>query len=247
MKGKGITVNGIKLDEFLRDQEEISEQIEREKLIAETIIDVNGYHKPRARFKPYNEKNGKVRHLERRELNESMYVDEMSKRLRNKDYHGAIIIYFLCGGITKYVCQKDMRDEISAFAEKNDIKIVRNLQAATENKFRHIRESVLFEDYFEYHGKMPVMYRMTDEGLNTLDPKTALQLAEKRKSVSPKRSEPPKTQSVTQNVPVVSEEKQKVKEKPETQDNIKNIINEAIKAVGGMTFSGDIHIHVHLK
>lgn len=241
MKGKGITVNGIKIDEFLRDQEEISEQIEREKLIAETTIEVNGYHKPRARFKPYNEKNGKVRNLERRELNESMYVDEMSKRLRNKDYQGAIIIYFLCGGITKYVCQKDMRDEIIAFAKKNNIKIVKNLQATTENKFRRIRKSVLFEDFFEYHGNMPVMYRMTEEGLNTLDPKTALRLAEKRKPESPKRSESPKTQPVTQNVPVVSEEK------PETQDNIQNIINEAIKALGGMTYSGDIHIHIYLK
>ena len=241
MKGKGITVNGIKLDEFLRDQEEIEAEIEREKLVAETIIEVNGYHKPRARFKPYNEKNGKVRHLERQELNESMYAGEMSKCLRNRDYQGAIIIYFLCGGITEYVSQKDMRGEISTFAKKNNIKIVGNIQAATENKFRRIRKSVLFEDYFEYHGNMPVLYRMTGEGLNTLDPKTAFQLAEKRKTESPKRSEPPKTQPVTQNVPVVSEEK------PKTQDNIKNIINEAIKALGGMTYSGDIHVHIHLK
>lgn len=56
MKWKGITVNDIKLDEFLRDQEEIDAEIEREKLVTETTIEVNGYHKPRARFKPYNEK-----------------------------------------------------------------------------------------------------------------------------------------------------------------------------------------------
>lgn len=108
---EGITVNGIKIDEFMKDKDEISEQIEREKLVSENTPEISVYRKSRERYKPHNEKNGKVRELNQKEINESVYEETMCKLLRNMKYKHAIVVFFMASGNTSWTTQRTVREE----------------------------------------------------------------------------------------------------------------------------------------
>lgn len=247
MKNDGITVNGIILDEFLKDKDAIEEQIEREKLVSENTPETSVYYKPRERYKPHNEKNGKVRKLDQKEINESIYEETMCKQLRNMKYKHAIAIFFMASGHTGWVTQRMIREEFIRICDKHNIKITKYLQPVISKHFIFLRDSKLFADHFEIKQGNPLKYRMDDSILDKYNLDTIVKLSDK---AAPKPAPKPKAKPEI-NLPIRKDISEEVKVEKEVENDkqisIGGVINEAIKALQGLTLNGGINIHIHLK
>ena len=251
MKSEGITVNGIILDEFLKDKDAIEEQIEREKLVSENTPQTSVYYKPRERYKPHNEKNGKVRKLDQKEINESIYEETMCKYLRNMKYKQAIAIFFMASGNTGWITQRMIREEFIRICDKYNINITKYLQPVVSKHFIFLRDSKLFADHFEIKQGNPLRYRMNDDILDKYNLDTVIKLSDKP-APKPAPEPVPKPKAKPEiNLPIRKDISEEVKVEKEVENDkqisIGGVINEAIKALNGLTFSGDINIHIHLK
>lgn len=254
MNSKGITVNGVMLEEYVKDTESIEEQTEREKLINENSPKNTSYSKPRERFKPTNEPNGKVKVLSQREINEIAFEEELSRELKSNDYKRAIVIFFMGCGWDDYFSQKQMRDEIKSIAEKRGIKLVKHLQPAIERQFIKLRKSQFFTDFLEKKSIHPIRYKLSDFALESYDFKTAIRLSDlpytkefsSKKAVTPEPTPfervPPK-----QELPKQESTETAPSEITARKFDLDGVVKRIISASREINFSGDIHIHINIK
>ena len=107
---KGITINGVILEEYLN--------IEREKEIKEEIEEIGNerfplYRKVRTKIKTQKEENGEVKVYNQREINNSMYKDKMKEAVERGAYRDAIVIQLICGK-NVYLGTRDFSERIRA-------------------------------------------------------------------------------------------------------------------------------------
>lgn len=101
----------------------------------------------------------------------------------------------------------------------------------------------MFTDHFEIKPGNPLKYRIDDDILDKYNLDTVIKLSDKP---APKPKAKPEI-----NFPIRKDISKEVKVEKEVENDkqisIGGVINEAIKALNGLTFSGDINIHIHLK
>lgn len=140
MSKKKITVNGILLDEYLKDAEAISSEIEGKKLIEDINQNFKNYYKPRVRYKSKKEKHGEVKILNQRELNQTMRTDQLIKHLRDGNYKNFIITELICGDNTP-ITNTILKKLAIKLSKQYSISMVKHPDIAIRREFERIINS----------------------------------------------------------------------------------------------------------
>lgn len=125
MGREDIMVNGMMIDEYLKDKELISEEEERKRLICENTPDINPYKKSRIKYKSKKEKNGKVKILNQNEMNKAMRIDKLIRSLRNNDYDQFVVSELVCGD-NSFLNNANLRDLVETISKKHSISIIKH-------------------------------------------------------------------------------------------------------------------------
>lgn len=155
MKPKGIFIEGKILEEFLRDKEQLTDEIERQQLMKENLPDTSLYNKPRINYKPHAEKNGKVRTLDISEINQSIYKDEITKRVKAHDFHGIFLVQMICGP-NVYMGNADIKKAV------NDLGIdypIKNFVIKLRNAVKNVLKTPI-KDHLDIVHKRAMEYKV---------------------------------------------------------------------------------------
>jgi len=250
-----ITVNGIILDEFLRDNESLEEEIEAKKYISEATEKVfpNRYIKPK--YKDKKERNGKVIILGQREKNIKMYETELEKTLKANNIPKAVIIILLCNQEHEWFSSKLITSIIEKKLKEINFVIRKLVRGSVRQTIVHMNKNEIAQyiDKKEYYRSRandykPPDYRIKPEYLDTftIEQAYALYLSKQTKPEI-------KKQQVAQPIPQEKTESMIETAQPmavaESDDMNKLLgkISDMIKSAGGITLTGDIHIHINVS
>lgn len=163
-----ITVNGIILEEFLKDTEIVKDFVDRERLVKENTTVISEYHKPRLKYS-HKEKNGKVRKLNAREVNMAQYEQRLTSALERKEYKKALINVLLCNEKDKFLGNGDVARIFKDHIKKNNLKnTAQNLTSMVKWHMSKIMESEL-EQHVNYDfNSYPESYRFKPESREVL-------------------------------------------------------------------------------
>lgn len=125
MGREDIMVNGMMIDEYLKDKELISEEDERKRLLRENTPDAHPYRKSRIRYKSKKEKNGKVKILNQNEMNKAMRIDKLIRSLRNNDYYQFVVSELVCGD-NGFLNNANLRDLVETISKEHSISIIKH-------------------------------------------------------------------------------------------------------------------------
>lgn len=125
MGREDIMVNGMMIDEYLKDKELISEEEERKRLLRENTPDAHPYRKSRIRYKSKKEKNGKVKTLNQNEMNKAMRIDKLIRSLRNNNYGQFVVSELVCGD-NNFLNNANLRDLVETISKEHSISIIKH-------------------------------------------------------------------------------------------------------------------------
>jgi len=247
-----ITVNGIILDEFLRDNESLEEEREAKKYISEATEKVfpNRYIKPK--YKDKKERNGKVIILGQREKNIKIYETELEKTLKENNLTKAVIIILLCNQEHEWFSSKLITSIIEKKLKEINFVIRRAVSSSVRQVIGHMNKNEISQyiDKKENYGSKtnnykPPEYRIKPEYLDTFTIEQAYALySSKQTKLEIKK------QQVAQ--PISQEKIESMIETAQPMavaesDKLLGKISDMIKSAGGITLTGDIHIHINVS
>lgn len=166
MSKKGITVEGVMLEEYLKDNDELTEKIETEKLFKANTPTAKPYFKPRSRYDETIEKNGRVKILGQREINKAGQDSELIRLLKKKRYKQACFVVLLCDEGDNFITPGHVGQRFLTISEMNGIKIVKNLTSVCRWHIRNLLKTQL-RHYLETNENKK-KYKITNEGKDTL-------------------------------------------------------------------------------
>lgn len=258
----GVTVNGVMLEEFVKDNEQIEEEVERARLIEETTEKIYLNRHIRSKHVTHKEPNGKVKVLSRLEISLTKYEPLLVSALKNYDYHKAFIIIMMVER-GKLIDLHKIADYIDNFSKDNSIELNPKIRRALRAKLGYVKKSELF-DYMEYMDRKDpknkenyAKFKLDSEKAKDLTIEKALELGS---SLRPGQKYNPGPKTKSENIPPVKtsipetpveeikipKEKQIDKIKSIT-DSVVSSITDIIKNGSLVTVQGDIHIHINIR
>jgi hypothetical protein len=266
MNRNDITVNGKILDEFLKDNVSVKEDIEQKKLFREQTENIRLGRHIKPKFKPLKETNGEVKILGQREINIANFDRYLEKSLKSENILESLTIVLIAYPKQIIFTTNEIASIIDRYLKRYDIPILRSTGHSLRGRLGLIRKSELsdFMVFYERNSsenKTNVMkYGIREDALNELTIDEAIELARTRKKefkdksvvLNPDRSKQknarpgpkPKEDVIAKTPP-----KKEVVEKP---DLITEIINQ-IKSIKSddenamILIKGDIHIHINIS
>lgn len=258
----GVTVNGVMLEEFVRDNEQIEEEVERARLIEETTEKIYLNRHIRSKHVAHKEPNGKVKILSRLEISITNYEPLLVSALKKYDYHKAFIIVMMVEH-GKLINIHKIADYIDIFSEAHEIDINPKMRHALRAKLGYVKKSELF-DYMEYMDRKDpknrenyAKFMLDSEKAKDLTIEKAIELGSslrpgqkynpgpkvKPENIPPTKTSMPKTP--TEEIKI-TEEKQIDKMKS-ISDSVVSSITDIIKNGSLVNVQGDIHIHINIR
>lgn len=249
-----ITVNGVILDEFLRSNESLEEEREAKKYISETEkVFPNRYIKPK--YKDKKERNGKVIILGQREKNIKMYETELEKTLKENNLPKAVIIILLCNQEHEWFYSKLITSIIEKKLKEINFVIRKVVKSSVRQTIGHMNKNEIAQyiDKREYYRNTavdykPPEYRIKPEYLDTFTIEQAYGLYSSKKTKTKI-----KEQQVDQPIPQEKTESMIETAQPmamaesDDMNTLLGKISDMIKSAGGITLTGDIHIHINVS
>lgn len=148
-----IMVNGMMLNEYLRDNESIEEEVKSKEFIRQGFDGVALNRHIKEKYKSHKEKNGKVIHLGQIEINKAEYVGRMKNAVSKYDSKAQLILYCLNYEGDGYLKISKVGDEIVNFAKEHNINTnERKIRHALRSAMGWIRHSKLSE-YLIHHDR----------------------------------------------------------------------------------------------
>jgi len=142
-----IMVNGIMLNEYLRDNESIEEEVKSKEFIREGFDGVALNRHIKEKYKPHKEKNGKVIHLGQIEINRAEYETKMIESLKTYDSKAQLVLYLLNYEGDDFLKISKIGDEVIKLVKKHNLilneKRIRHALRSAFGWFRHT-------DIFDY-------------------------------------------------------------------------------------------------
>lgn len=238
-----ITVNGMILEEFLKDTEIVKDFVDRERLVKENTTVISEYHKPRLRYSIQKEKNGKVRKLNIREVNMAQYEQRLTSALERKEYKKALINVLLCNEKDKFLGNGDVARIFKAHIKKNNLKnTAKNLTSMVKWHISKVMESELKQHVdYEFYS-YPESYRFKPESREVLLWQKCMDLSKVKngKTFTAKGNNKPgpvpKKDKISVATPKIEVQQQKpIKQNHEnkTEDRIFIAVEKAVSALKG--------------
>lgn len=260
MEDNSIKVEGVVLREFIKDNELVKDQVEREKLVAENTTVAAVYHKPQAKYRRYQEDNGEVKILTKREINQSVYEQELTKFLAREQMLFSVVTVLVCGPDIGYVRPSYISNEMERVARKNNIPLVGHPKSAVRWHLRNVSTSMLSEHISILGGRMR-QYKLKDSSANLLSLLDAIKLSkvkkhkEVRKAAANTVREPLVSPQLTEDTPSVPATPPKPKDdtiktdiKATIEQKILDDVVSKAKDLGQvLKVEGDLHIHIHIN
>jgi hypothetical protein len=224
-KNSGISVNGIMLEEYVRDRELISEEIERINLIGEVNnrVFLNRHISPK--YKETKEKNGRVKILGNFEKNHANFENFMIRQMKEEyKVSNLTLIILLCYEKDRFYSSADISDIIKEIADKNNIELT-NLNPEPGVRLTlsvlYRKEISMYMERVKPNSTAPMEYRIVEDGLEKLSLEKALELS---KNNLPRKS--------NQNMRVKTKKEIPVEKYPEVIESEKiNKISKEIPSV----------------
>jgi hypothetical protein len=220
-----ITVNGVMLSEFLRDKEQLSEEVRRNTLIREVKENVFRYNPLHARYREHKEKNGRVKILGNFEKNHANFENFMIRQMKEEyKVSNLTLIVLLCYEKDRFYSSSDISDIIKYIADKNNIELA-NLNPEPGVRLTlsvlYRKEISMYMERVKSNSTAPMEYRIVEDGLEKLSLEKALELS---KNNLPRKS--------NQNMRVKTEKEIPVEKYPEVIESEKiNKISKEIPSV----------------
>lgn len=232
-----ITVNGVPLNEYLNENESVSDEEKRTILFENSKEKVFNYHKSRQRF-VHHELNGKVRHMNKFEINCSNFENELKLQFKENNLPRMAIAVMM---VEKDILMStiDVGNKLISFAENNDIEVDKKKLLYSMRIIVGGLQHTELSKYMLYSERKNKqrhnMYKFNEFFKENFTFKEAYELHKKKLDKSIRN----KIESVEQPFkPQLPQETASV-EKP--QISLKSIPN-----IPGITIQGDIHIHIHI-
>jgi len=254
---ENITVNNVKLSEFLKDKGKIKDQVQREKLYAENSPDVARYQKPTEKFKAKAERNGKVKILNQYEINRAEFKQRLEKSLIRKEYRNCVVICLLCADYNEYLNYRDISKKIAKVAKNlPELKIKLKNIASTVNWHLSVilRSKMLpmIQSGEPEKSKYP-SYRIAEEEKTKLTFYSAFKLSSERDIDEDKKIKLQKKEAkkALNKKPSIQPELTPAKPaKPGQEDRIFIAVERAVSALKGadsvIKVEGDLVININL-
>lgn len=261
-----ITVNNVPLETFIEDKEnivEVIETVERDKLVAEYMPEVNTYKKPVVHHKQYIEKNGKVKILNQLDINLTQFDKEIEVQIRSKNVRNCAIMILFCRKEKGYLDNAEISKRITNIAKKFDVKISKNLTSAVRWHMSVVADSELAQHVNFVRSGVSYKYLAKEESQKVLRINDLFDLVERRLP----RKKQSKNKSYKQNLIEIMDQRVQNMEKKEKQpspkkEDIKTIIEQPMQdqvllavqnALGALKgtesiikFAGDLNINIYL-
>lgn len=253
---KNIFVNGIMIDEFLRDNESLEDEIKGREHNQEIQSEYTPYHQPRLIYKSKKERNGKVRILSQIEKNIVEYETRIVKYLEKEDYYPAYIVIIMCRiGIFWNV--NSITDEMDAICEKHGLGLSHKVRHMNRLHLARVKKSAFLE-YVELLERNTVgnannfaIIRLDAEKAKDLSIDKALELAYKNilpsvRALTPTKKEIKKMKPTKKSLPEI-----KV---PIPEANQVSLIDSIVKTLQNLkgngavvNIQGDLHVHINVQ
>ena len=246
--GNSITVNGVILSEYVKNNDDRISSIRGEKLKKDGHDNVNLYKKPKIRHKSRKEKNGEVKIMGNYELNRQNYQNYLIKELKSTNsLTNLCVIVLLCGPDSEYHTSKSVSDIIIKQTKKLNMPVNEKLEYAVRARLGVIKKSAL-ADYMllpKIKRGRPAFYSIRQETKDFLTIGKAIELAKIQKPESVAKSRTyklvtPENDKVTKKDPVKTKnifpEADKLFEIIEKLDKNKNVF---------FVICGDFTVNLH--
>lgn len=148
MNRDDITVNGQMLGEFLKTNESVSEEIERNKFFNEQTETVRLGRHVKARYKPYREKNGEVIKLGQREINIANYEKYLLQSIQQEKILNSFVIVMMANPDYSVFTTGDIAEIIEKFQKKFGIPVLRRTSHSLRGRLGMVRKSELCDFMF---------------------------------------------------------------------------------------------------
>lgn len=260
MTHNNIMVNGKKLDEYLKSNTSIEEQIEREKLFQENTETIRIGRHIKEKFKPYKERNGRVKILSTAIVNEHNYENKLKQALTNNDWYDALIICLIACPDRKAFYTEQLAEILTRFCKKHNIGFRGSINHKLRPKIGKLRKSKLVEHMFIHARNTPenpgnvIRYGIRSESREQLTIDQALDLSkivmdefkEGNKILNPDRSK-----RVEKSIASIPKPPVKVPERP-ADPKPPNLIDDVIRQLKSIQdplfkVQGDLHIHIYIE
>jgi hypothetical protein len=186
-----ITVNGIILSEYVKDNDSRISRIRGENLKKEGHDAVNLYNKPIIRHKKRKEKNGDVKIMGNYELNRQNYQNYLIQELKSTNsLTNLCVIVLLCGPDSEYHTSKSVSDILIKQTKKLNMPVNERLEYAVRARLGAIKKSAL-ADYMllpKRKAGMPTFYSIRQETKDSLTIEKAIELSKIKKAASKAKS-----------------------------------------------------------
>jgi len=141
-----IMVNGIMLNEYLRDNESIEEEVKSKEFIREGFDGVALNRHIKEKYKPHKEKNGKVIHLGQHEINRAEYETKMIESLKTYDSKAQLVLYLLNYEGDDFLKISKIGDEVIKFVKKHNLVLnEKRIRHALRSAFGWFRHTDIFD------------------------------------------------------------------------------------------------------
>lgn len=243
----GITVNGMMLNEFLRDKESIEDEIKSKKLIKDGFEKFVANKHIKAKYPPKKDKNGKVKILGKLEVNMMNFKEDLKRELSAKKVLRCIVIVIVAHSEKRLYTTKEISDILIKFGKEHNINVNPNINWPVRSSLGTIRRSKL-GDYIEYHKRdhkrNAAEIGLKSEYKSKFTTKEALEMVEieqVQRVVNRKTKKEDLQLSEKNENHVINLEETSVTNK---------VVDELKKISSGdgplFTIQGDIHIHINI-
>ena len=256
-----ITVNGVMLHEYLRDNESIEDEIKGREYIRESRDNIYPGRHIKPKYRDHKEKNGEVRVLNELEKNHVEFENRMASLLRTKKYTAAMICIIVSMPDDDWLTIKKLADIIENFCGSRNIPLDPKFRHAMRAKIGHLQKTEL-ADYVDFvprrsapNNMNALMFRVDREKAANLSADRAIKLGSvRRKNVSRRKNSPQNDPPAIKLSEELSKEpKQVIKapaapeipDKPKAVNTIVDVIRELAKDKSIINVRGNLHIHVH--
>ena len=149
MNKKAITVNGVMLDEYLKDKTTIKEEIDAKKFIDDGFekVVIKRLFKPK--YKQHTEENGKVKILGNLEINIANFENDLKRELSAKKIYNCIVIVLTAHSEQLLYETNEIAHILKTFGKKHHIEVNKNVNWPIRSLLGTLKRSKLGQ-YLEF-------------------------------------------------------------------------------------------------
>lgn len=246
---KGITFENRDLNEYLKDKEQIKDDIERKKFFADHIDKHYLKRGIKTRFNSLKEKNGRVKHLGQIEKNKAIYEKRLQSAIQKKDYKFCVIICLCCA--SEPLSSSQIANEIRKFATSKNLEVKQRIDMNVRVIFGYIQRKELikycnFKNAYHKAGiRQPPVLEIKSEFRDILSIDDAMRLYQTPYDGSTSLEKIYQTNNKKQNNNVSEKELKMCEVEQQKIENKSSIQIERDEYKINIALNGDLHIHLH--